>query len=204
MSNRISDDELDPTGDPGLDFVNTIVSTRGGPVDLLDTPDSFVEWIERVAGPEISGLVPPGLPDRRTLTGEAVTLREAIVTVFRSVAAGSEIPGSAGFVIGRALLAARGSYGLERNGDGTPIVRTHFEALDPSDPLAPLAALSPIAAAAVEVAGTADPSRLRECDAPACSRWFVDTSKGGRRRWCSMARCGNRVKAARYRERRAD
>lgn len=196
---QISDGELDPTGDPGLDFVNTIVSTGRGRIDLLATSESFVGWIERAGGADASRLVPPHLPDRRTLAAEAVELRRALIELFRSVAAGSEPAGQVTFVIDRALRAGRGAYRLEIV-DGSPRVRTAFEARDPGRPLA---ALAPIAAAAVEVAGSADAARLRECDAPDCARWFVDTSKGGRRRWCSMARCGNRAKAARYRRRRS-
>jgi len=37
--------------------------------------------------------------------------------------------------------------------------------------------------------------RLRECPDPQCAMLFVDTSRGGQRRWCSMSRCGNRAKA---------
>jgi predicted RNA-binding Zn ribbon-like protein len=29
---------------------------------------------------------------------------------------------------------------------------------------------------------------------------FYDNTKNGRRRWCDMATCGNRAKAARHRE----
>jgi len=37
--------------------------------------------------------------------------------------------------------------------------------------------------------------RLRECSDPPCRMLFVDTFRGGQRRWCSMSRCGNRAKA---------
>ncbi|GAK13119.1 CGNR zinc finger domain-containing protein [Geomicrobium sp. JCM 19039] len=39
-------------------------------------------------------------------------------------------------------------------------------------------------------------SRIRNCDHPECRLHFVDTSKAGKRRWCSMDLCGNRQKAA--------
>jgi predicted RNA-binding Zn ribbon-like protein len=42
----------------------------------------------------------------------------------------------------------------------------------------------------------ADPDRIRQGDDETCVLWFLDTSKNGRRRWCSMARCGNRAKVA--------
>lgn len=43
-----------------------------------------------------------------------------------------------------------------------------------------------------------DPSRIRECVHEQCILSFFDTSQNGRRRWCDMARCGNRAKAARH------
>ncbi|MBB6669822.1 CGNR zinc finger domain-containing protein [Cohnella nanjingensis] len=40
--------------------------------------------------------------------------------------------------------------------------------------------------------------RIRACEHEACILHFVDTSKGGKRRWCSMESCGNRHKAAEF------
>lgn len=45
------------------------------------------------------------------------------------------------------------------------------------------------------------PNRLRRCEHPDCVMLFIDTSKNGRRRWCSMETCGNREKAAGHRAR---
>jgi predicted RNA-binding Zn ribbon-like protein len=42
--------------------------------------------------------------------------------------------------------------------------------------------------------------RLRICDGNDCSWLFLDSSKGGRRRWCDMATCGNVSKARRHYE----
>lgn len=42
------------------------------------------------------------------------------------------------------------------------------------------------------------PERIRRCAHPDCVLHFFDTSKNGTRRWCSMAGCGNRAKAARH------
>ncbi|WP_338787211.1 CGNR zinc finger domain-containing protein [Metabacillus sp. FJAT-53654] len=38
--------------------------------------------------------------------------------------------------------------------------------------------------------------RIRKCEHQDCILHFVDTSKSGKRRWCSMELCGNRKKAA--------
>jgi len=42
------------------------------------------------------------------------------------------------------------------------------------------------------------PGRLRPCANPECSRFFVDRSRNNQARWCSMATCGNRMKARRH------
>ena len=43
-----------------------------------------------------------------------------------------------------------------------------------------------------------DPARIRRCAGHDCVLHFYDTSRRGDRRWCSMAGCGNRAKAARH------
>jgi predicted RNA-binding Zn ribbon-like protein len=48
------------------------------------------------------------------------------------------------------------------------------------------------------------PDRIRSCDDEHCVLWFVDTSKSGQRRWCTMERCGNRAKARRHYTRARD
>lgn len=48
---------------------------------------------------------------------------------------------------------------------------------------------------------TEAPGRMRKCANPPCPLHFVDTSRKGERRWCSMALCGNRAKAQRHRTR---
>lgn len=45
--------------------------------------------------------------------------------------------------------------------------------------------------------------RLRICQGDDCRLLFLDTSRPGKRRWCSMSRCGNREKVRAYRRRSA-
>jgi predicted RNA-binding Zn ribbon-like protein len=44
-----------------------------------------------------------------------------------------------------------------------------------------------------------DPERIKVCANETCRWVFYDTSRTSRRRWCDMATCGNRAKAARHR-----
>ncbi len=43
--------------------------------------------------------------------------------------------------------------------------------------------------------------RLRRCEGEHCTRIYLDTSRGRRRRWCSSEICGNRERVARHRRR---
>ncbi len=47
----------------------------------------------------------------------------------------------------------------------------------------------------------AGPGRLRPCANDECRLFLVDHSKSGTARWCSMAACGNRMKARRHYQR---
>ena len=61
-----------------------------------------------------------------------------------------------------------------------------------------------IARDAVDLLSSPLVGRIRECGAPDCALLFVDTSRPGRRRWCSTAACGNRVRTKAYRQRRKE
>lgn len=45
------------------------------------------------------------------------------------------------------------------------------------------------------------PGRLKPCGNPECRRFLLDRSKPNSARWCSMAECGNRMKARRHHQR---
>src|SRR5436190_1213775 len=80
--------------------------------------------------------------------------------------------------------------------DGTPVLG----AREPADPVK--RALAAVALDAARMLGTpAEAARIRVCASPTCSARFYDRSPAGRRRWCSMALCGNEAKARRHRER---
>ena len=63
-------------------------------------------------------------------------------------------------------------------------------------------ALSDIARDAIALlADPAQHARLRRCASPDCDLIFYDSSRPGRRRWCSTERCGDRMRARAYRAR---
>ncbi|MEU3749558.1 MULTISPECIES: CGNR zinc finger domain-containing protein [Streptomyces] len=61
--------------------------------------------------------------------------------------------------------------------------------------------LATVARDAVELLTGPHADRVRVCGADDCALVFADTSRPGRRRWCSMDRCGNRHKVRAHRAR---
>lgn len=65
----------------------------------------------------------------------------------------------------------------------------------------PESLLFPIVQAMGDLVCQKDFSHVRMCEGPICTLYFLDISKAHARRWCSMAICGNRAKAAAHRAR---
>jgi predicted RNA-binding Zn ribbon-like protein len=64
--------------------------------------------------------------------------------------------------------------------------------------------LAVVAREAVNLFGGDQSGRIRQCEGPVCTVLFLDTSRHGGRRWCSMSACGNRAKVAEFRRREKD
>jgi len=178
-----------------LDFLNTNRGSEGEPVERLGTPRALLAWLEE------AGVLPPdGLdagwtspPRLRVLLTEAHRLRDAVSGAVEAWTGGTLVPAPAVHVLNRVLEARRDGRVLEAWGAACRIREARWLA-------GPLGLLAPVAEAAATLLAEGDPARVRRCDGPTCSLWFLDTSRNGRRRWCSMARCGNRAKvAAHYR-----
>ena len=163
-------------GTPAVDFVNTEIVSQGERVDLLQSDEDVWRWVKE------AGLAPPSQPVRRQTLPDARALRRHLRALFlRGKPRKPEID-----AINAALARGRGSFRLERKGG---VYRTRFAA-DSDDPL------FLIAAAAAELVATADLSLIRSCGGTDCILLFYDETKSHTRRWCSMAGCGNRMKAA--------
>jgi predicted RNA-binding Zn ribbon-like protein len=97
--------------------------------------------------------------------------------------------------INRLLGRSAGSRRVEANADGS-FARTFVTAGDV------FAGLSiPIVESAADSLVAGELPRVRRCRDARCNRVFYDATKNGSRRWCEMATCGNRAKAARHRKR---
>lgn len=172
-----------------LDFLNA---------ELGAGPERVVAWLLQagLATGDDARRLAASPPLGRVLAAEAWGLRDAVGDAMAAFERGALLPEPALFGLNRILDARRLALRVEPRGVGAALeqaVELRF----------PAGLLAPVAAAAAELLATGDRSRLRRCPAEGCGRWFHDVSRNGRRRWCSMARCGNRAKvAAHYRRHR--
>jgi predicted RNA-binding Zn ribbon-like protein len=125
------------------------------------------------------------------LFSEAIAARETIYALLGTAAAGEAI-GERDIDALNGLLAAapaRTSLAAGKNGN-----------LWHLPPAAPAAAslLAPVIWSAGDLLAGQRLSRLRMCANEKCRWLFIDDSKSGTRRWCSMSLCGNRAKAHRH------
>jgi predicted RNA-binding Zn ribbon-like protein len=174
------------TGRPCLDLVVTAGERWRRSFERLRSRDDLARWLVE------SGLadMPPRVTSRDL--ANARDLRESIFRVARAAMDDAPAPGVDVRTINAWASRADLSPRFERIGGG----------VGRSGPATVNAALATIARDAADLFGGAAAARVRECQAPDCSSLFLDTSRAGRRRWCSMAACGNRQKVAAYRGRR--
>jgi predicted RNA-binding Zn ribbon-like protein len=78
----------------------------------------------------------------------------------------------------------------------------HIHATEPDAPLAERIRVE-AAMAIIDVIRMDETGRLRVCDADDCDGLFIDLSRNGSKRFCSV-RCGNRVNMTAFRARKAE
>lgn len=163
------------TGEPlSLDLVNTEWMQRGERQDLLAEPAGVRLWLASV-----------GLAD----ASSGPYARAALLEARRALRAALERPDDPR---SRDALNAVLAHGHVHNRLGQHGPEDIVEIADPSWQTAWAAANDYLRLL------RGGPERVRACAHPDCILYFLDTSKSGGRRWCSMATCGNRAKAQRH------
>lgn len=176
-------------GEPALDFLNTEIVRDGEPVDLLETPESVPAWLAE------AGLVRPGHTVAASAEALAAVkrLRASAREVADAMAEGRAPRQAAVAAIDKELHRGRGTLTFRGKGGRFSV---EFEAGEP------LEARYVLARAAAEFFARADPARIHRCEGTNCILFFYDVTRSGTRRWCSMAGCGNRMKAALHYQRK--
>jgi predicted RNA-binding Zn ribbon-like protein len=184
-------------GDAALDFINTVAGRDRVPRDWLDGYPRLLEWAELVE------LIPPRAlralatkaqkePAAAAFALErAKQLREALFALITGIISGSSPPKASLALLREHWVAGVNKHELHFEA-GRVIAQLRSDAAD-LDLIASI-----IAYRMIEHVLLVPPDRLRICHGPDCSWLFIDSSKGGRRRWCDMAVCGNAAKSRRF------
>jgi predicted RNA-binding Zn ribbon-like protein len=161
-------------------YVNT-VDLQDGPEELTD-PNTLSAWL--VA----HGLMEPGQVADADDLKHAIAVREAIRGVIGANSGGAVYP------VDVATLneAAAASRLRARFG---PDARARLE----PEVGGVVGALGRVVAAVFSAMAEQDWSRLKLCSSQLCRWAFYDRSRNHSSRWCTMASCGNRAKARRFR-----
>ncbi|TWB14249.1 putative RNA-binding Zn ribbon-like protein [Rhizobium sp. ERR 1071] len=188
----------------GLDFLNSVATPVDVPIDWIDDGEGLLRWLEQ------AGLVPrktlaamrkQALPgELNKVADQARSLREwfrTFVNSHRGKPLASE-----------ALNDLEPLNRLLERDEGFSRIVTRKPGEDRKLCLQPMrkwrspeSLLLPIGEALGRFVCTEDFSDVKACEGHACTLMFVDHTRGRRRRWCSMAMCGNRSKQAAHRHR---
>ena len=186
-----------------LDFVNTL-DPRLGPdaTDFLRSIGDLVAWAAHVSlfdaatAARVMGQAQRDTDRARDVLAVALDTREAMFQTFAAIAVARPPARDHLAIIERAYRAGLQHASLHRAGPTFEWVFSPDAQLQE-----PLWAVS---RDAVDLLTSPLLERVRVCSGlDDCGWLFLDETKNGNRRWCSMDGCGNRVKARRQGARRA-
>lgn len=173
-----------------LDFINSEYGVAEQQHDGFSDDRAVADWLQR-AGIWPADAHPSSLDG---LQAAACELRRCARAVIRSAMKGE---GADLTALNEVLEAGRPRERLQWDADAQKYsLSLRPQAADPANLLWPVAA-------ALQALLTGEKFEfVRECEASDCILLFHDLSKSHRRRWCSMATCGNRMKVAAFRARK--
>ena len=170
-----------------LEFANTrFWRGQAVPTETLNAPQDLAAWAKASKAPSAREF------------DAAVALREAIYRLFDAQAQGKSAPPRDLETLNQALAQAPARTTLKRG-------RAGYDWEVDAKAGTALALLAPMLWSAGDLLAGPRLDRVRRCANPECGWLFLDDSRAGKRRWCSMQACGNRAKARRhYHKSRAD
>ena len=181
-----------------LDLLNTKPVLANGPTELLPDVRALERWL--IASGMVHSVRDKAAvrgwrnsPEAEAFLKQLIAFREKLRDAVLRIESG--VPPADAFISEvNSLLLRYPRHTALRKRDGRLTRETLFEFRQPVDLWAP------IVDATVDLLTETEPSRIRKCES--CVVHFVDTSKKGSRRWCSMNICGNKLKVAAYQKRK--
>jgi predicted RNA-binding Zn ribbon-like protein len=189
-----------------LDFLNTTATPRGALIEWLADGNDLVGWLEQAGAiePAAAARIRESGSDARDEVARQARQFRQWLRGFVTTHMGKPLRATAAAVAPlNELLARDNSFprvaaaGRDAD-DGRGLLLRRVQRWENPEEL-----LNPIAGAAADLICNQDFRLIRSCEGSACMLLFLDRTKAHARRWCSMAVCGNRAKAAAHRARRA-
>ncbi|MDH6521494.1 putative RNA-binding Zn ribbon-like protein [Streptomyces sp. SAI-135] len=161
-------------------FTGTLSERYGAPLERIPVPSRLTDWLA------VNGLAVDSCT--RSQLDRARELRESIHAAATAVANQNPFPSSAVHVINE--CSTRGLASVILTPERGREWRLGSSSVED--------ALSVIAADAISLLSGEREGKISLCASPTCRAAFLDTSRGGTRKWCDMNTCGNREKKARF------
>lgn len=183
-----------------LDFLNTKPVLAEEPVELLPDFPALERWLAAsgiVHSTKIKNLVRSwrNSAEAKAFHAELLAFRERLRDAIVSLEAGG-VPQDEFLKEVNAKLLRYPSHTTLRKREGRIVREPLFEPAKPAD------LWEPIVQGVAELLSELQLQRLRQCES--CVVHFLDTSKKGSRRWCSMNICGNKLKVATYQRKKRE
>lgn len=197
MSRNSFSVDVTPRLDLCLDFINTLVWRGSTKSESLNNFADLLKWCSengassKDAFDETAKWASKNEKAAAALYRDAIDLRETLYRILYAMTS-HEAPDASDLANLNAMLEqAPARSTLTGNGDsfGWRITAITYSA--PS-------LLAPVLWSGGDLIVAANHIRLRHCSNDKCLWVFIDDSKNGSRRWCSMQACGNRAKAQRH------
>ena len=176
------------SGRLSLDLPATIRKRLSKPFDTLSPRGATARWLQE------SGLVDGLLQLTEAQLIRVDALRQAIWELAGAVSCDATLPRAASDILNAAAALPLAVPRFDAQTGGSK-----FVAEDPFE-----SALATIARDAIDLLAGPSKSRIKACAQGDCGMLFLDASRSGRRRWCSMDRCGSRAKGSAFRNRQME
>jgi predicted RNA-binding Zn ribbon-like protein len=176
------------SGRLSLDLPATIRKRSSTPLDILAPAGAAARWFQE------SGLVDSLLRLTDAQLNRVCVLRQAICELADAASREDSLSRLAADTVNAAAALPLAVPWLNaRTGASEFVAEDAFDS-----------ALATIARDAIDLVAGPSRSRIRACAQADCGMLFLDLSRSGRRRWCSMDRCGSRAKGLAFRNRQLE
>ncbi|MXV51558.1 hypothetical protein GS399_11305 [Pedobacter sp. HMF7647] len=179
-----------------FDFTNTVNSRKvSDNFDYLKSYDDFLAWclktnlIDRDKFEILKNYSSKKKAEAKSEFEKAIFLRELLYKLFSSVAKKQAPDDETLDRFNKILLECFAKLRLTVTNENAGLV-FQSKSISLGEPYCTLVKT------AYDILINENFARLKEC--PSCGWLFIDTSKGGKRKWCDMNVCGSQDKAKRY------